>query len=553
MAVSVGIGVDITDDNIRVVRLRRGRRGAILEAAASVPCPKGAVVGGLVQNEQLLAAGLRQVFRLNQIKGAVVTASISGRAAVFRTLDLPAMQESEMRSVVASEMEHYRMIPAGQGTFDFLPLGKQDEGQRHGRVLVMAADGSIVDRYREALRLAGRQMTALEPAFAATCRAVYPEVGPGSVAILSVGSHAADLTILCQRAVCYLRQIDVGVHQLTGAPAPVAAAVEVEAMGDEHLGQIGANDGPAPAPGAEPMAAQASVETLAYELQRTLSFYLRETPGAEPVSEILLCVDPEQLPGLAKELGAALGLPVRLCRADSALAEAKGPAHVGTGGLNPAFAPAVGLALHALGGSEGVQNLDLSDTGTESRLARIAPRWLTFSLGISIILVFVAIATFLIVGQVVRTRQQRLDAAKAQLAEVTARQAELAAAAERAKEAVTLVELRGLPWSDILFQVSSFMPSGVWLTGLGTTGTSQLVLDGTALSANSVATLMDSLIQSPLFARPRVTRIAERKLGGREVVQYSIEVVVVPPVEPSAPPGVTAPSASSPAPAGRQP
>jgi len=534
MAVSVGIGVDITDDKLRVVRLRRGRRGAVLDVAGSAPCPKGAVVGGLVQNERLLAAALRQVFRQNQVKGAVVTASISGRAAVFRSLDLPAMEKAEMRSVVASEMEHYRMIPAGQGTFDFLPLGPREEGERHGRVLVMAADGTIVDRYREALRLAGRQMTALEPRFAATCRAVHPEVRSGSVAVLSVGSHTADLAILWNRAVCYLRQIDVGIQELTGAPAPVAAAVEAEESGDEHLNQIGSRQDSAG--GAEPTSAQASVRTLAYELQRSMSFYLRETPGAEPVTEILLCVDPEVLPGLAGELEAELGVRVSLCRADSALVETRNPVRVGENGLNPEFAPAVGLALHALGMSEGVQELDLSDTGQESRLARVAPRWLTVSLAISIALVSMAIVAFLIMGQVVRARQQRLNAAKAELAEVTAREAELAAAAERAREAVTLVELRGLPWSDILLQVSSFMPSGVWLTGLKTSGSNQLVLDGAAMSADSVATLMDSLIQSPLFARPRVTRITERKLGTSEVVQYTIEVVVVPPPEPTVPP-----------------
>lgn len=540
MASRVGIGLDIRDDQIRAVRLRRTRRGLYLERLGSAPTPNGAVRGGIVGDPRLLAGSLRHMLRSNDIRGARVVVGLSGRAAVSRVIEFPVVREEELRAVVAGEMEHYRMIPAGQSTFGFLRLGETDEGQRRTRLLLMAADRNVVDRYRETLRLAGLQMLALEPSLVASCRAAYPSVNEGGVALIAVGARTTELAIFCDGALSYSRQIDTGTLDIldggaSSAPAPqqISESAQDSPEHEADLTPVGAT--------------QVDLGSLAYELGRSLDFYHREMPRAPRVERLVLCGDVEQLPGIGSYLADSLNLPVSVCQPFEQMgyrASAFSPDRLAR--IGPSFACAIGLALQAMGEARDVPCLDLSDTGRESRLAKAAPKWLTGSLGVSIVLVIAALATSLVVGQVLGARKQALAKAKTELQRVAEIEQERTRAARRAREAITLVELRGLPWSDILFQLSEFIPEGVWLTGMQAEGGNTLSLDGMALSTDAVADFMEFLTRAPLFANPQTTRIQRAAEEKRSVIRYQVKVMVVQPasvplrqVENPAGPGAT--------------
>ena len=530
MASRVGIGLDIRDDQMRAVRLRRTRRGLYLERLGSAPTPSGAVRGGILGEPRLLAESVRQMLRSNDIGGGRVVVGLSGRATVSRVIELPEVREQELRAVVAGEMEHYRMIPAGQSTFGFVRLGETDEGQRRTRLLLMAADRNVVDRYREMLRLAGLQMLALEPSLVASCRAAYPSVNEGGVALIAVGARTTELAVFRNGALCYSRQIDTGrLDILDVGASDTATSQQVSELGQDSPEH---ERDPAAAP-----STQADLGSLAYELGRSLDFYHREMPRAARVERLVLCGDVEQLSGIDGYLAESLKLPVSVCQPFEQMdhrASAFSPD--GLTRIGPSFACAVGLALQAMGEAQDVSYLDLSDTGRESRLAKVAPRWLTGSLGVSIVLVVAALAASLAVGQVLGARKQALAQAKAELQRVAQIEQERARAARRAREAITLVELRGLPWSDILFQLSEFIPPGVWLTSLQAEGGNRLSLDGFALSADAVADFMELLARASLFANPQTTRIQKAVSRNRPVVRYQIKVAVVQPASPTSQP-----------------
>jgi len=523
MAVGVGIGLDISEDQIRVVQLRRTGRGIQLQALGALAPPSGALSGGVVHDARLLAEGLRRLFRESRITGSYprVVVGLPGRVAASRVLELPSMSPDELRAVVAGEMEHYRMIPAGQGTFDFVTLGQAATSNSQVRLLLMAADSRIVDGYREALRQAGVHMAALEPVALAACRAAFPSVKSGGVALILVGARTSDLAIFSNGVLRYCRQMDTGLLDLVAGSQSSSLDLpeteeRVEAPPEEvvslpSLGGVAGGD----------------LQSLVYELQRSLDFYHREAPAAERVERVVLAADTGRLRGLERYLELNLGLPVALCRPFEGVGHSDAR-------LNPeqfsrdesAYAAAVGLALRAIEEVPQAPRMDLSDTGPESRLAKVAPRWLTWALGVSIVLVVLSSLTWFVVGQAVQKRQQMLSASKAELARVTQIESERTSAARRAREAQAIVQLRGLPWSDILLEVSAFMPKGAWLTNLGTSSGNVLQLEGLALSADSVATLMDSLIRSPLFSRPRLAYVQKETVGRRPLVKYQIQVVV---------------------------
>jgi type IV pilus assembly protein PilM len=519
--------LEIGEDRIRAVELRRSGRSIQLHALGTAPVPQGALRGGTVEDVRLLAEGVRRALREHHVSGTMAVVGLPGRAAASRVLELPAMRKDELRAVVAGEMEHYRMIPAGQGTFDFVTLGEeQQDGNGQVRLLLMAADKKIVDSYREVLRLAGLQMLALEPLSLAASRSAFSSLSSGGVAMVVVGPRTTELAIFKDGVLCYSRQFDTGTLDLV-ARSPSGALDLTQDEGHEEETKTPQADSELPQLGG---AVGGDLPSLLYELRRSLDFYHREAPRSAQVERIVLSADAERLKGLDGYLEASLGLPVSLCQPFQGVLNSNpqlSPEHLAR--VGPAYASATGLALRALGEVPQAPCLDLSDTGVESRLAKVAPRWLTYALGISIAMVVAACLGYLLTGRALNTRERLLAASKAELARVAQLEQERTSAARRVQEARAIVELRGLPWSDILFQVAEFMPEGVWLTNLQVDSGNTLTMAGLALSADSVATLMDSLTRSRLFAGPRMTFVQKDTAGRRPLVRYQIKVTVTQP------------------------
>lgn len=520
MAASTGIGLYIGEEQIRAVKLRRSGRGVVLQALGSVATPPGAMSGGVVLDAKLLADAIRRLLRGYDITGNSAVVALPARTATSRVLELPKMNVEDLRTVVAGEMEHYRMIPPGQGTFDFIPLGEVVSGEQvRLRLLLIAADKRIVDSYREALRLAGLQLEALEPFSLAAARAAYPALGSGGVALVAVSARGTELSIFDSGMLRYSRQIDTGSMDLIRGSSSVR--LEAAAGGDPQQAP------PEQQPDLLARANAGGLQTLQFEIQRSFDFYHRESPEAAQVERILLCADSDQLQGLEAYLAENLGLPVAACEPFRGL-------HFAESQFNPdflarvgsAFAPAVGLALRALEEVPEAPGMDLSLTGRESILEKVAPRRLVWALALSILLVLAAVIGAWQLHRALQQREQELAATQARLAEIARTEEEQTRAARRVQEAQAIVQLGGLPWSDILFQVAEFMPQRSWLTNLSSDSTNSLSLEGGAMSADSVATLMDSLARSPLFSMPRMTSIQKDPSKSQPTVKFQIKVSV---------------------------
>jgi len=534
MASPVGIGIEIGEDEIRVVKVRRTPRGPVLQGLGSFATPPGAVSAGMVKDPHLLAEGLRAAFRSYDIKGAEAVVGLPSRAASSRVLELPVMNRKEMAAVVAGEMEHYRMIPQNQGTFDFIALSETTDEAKRLPILVMAAEKRVVDSYRDALRLAGMHMAALEPLSLAASRAIFPALERGGVALFTIGAHATELAVFHNGSLRYSRQIDIGTLELA-EEKPAAGTLP----GPEEEKAAGPDLPRLDRPGG-------TSQSLVYEIQRSLGFYHREAPNSERVERAIVSVDAERARDLKPYLESNLGLPVALADPfkDALYSETRFNRDL-LAQVGPAYAPAMGLALRMIEETPRAPRMDLSITGTESRMAKVAPKWLIWALAGSVALVLAVAIGVLLVNRAVQKTQSELSAAKQELTRVTREEQERTSAAKRAREAQSIVQLRGLPWSDILFQVSASMPDRVWLNGLGMESGNTLSFDGIAASAGSVATLMESLTRSPLFSGPQMSSITKDSSGGGSLVKYQVKVGITPPPAAS-PPAQSAPPGQTP-------
>src|SRR5579872_6515052 len=153
------IGIEISSGEVRgaCVRLQGGTPQ--LANVASVPVPPGSVDAEGVLNPQEIGECIRRVCSQLDPKVNHVVIGMTGCSLVARVMEIPPVPNHEVRAVLRGEMDHYRILPAGQSAFDFYrlpdPPNREEGDDAAGtapdavaRVLLMGAEERLVAGYR---------------------------------------------------------------------------------------------------------------------------------------------------------------------------------------------------------------------------------------------------------------------------------------------------------------------------------------------------------------------------------------------------------------------
>src|SRR5437870_6467892 len=153
---------------------------------------------------------------------------ITGCNLVARVMEIPPVPDSEVRSVLRGEMDHYKILPAGQSAFDYYRLPDAPErdpthsDEPVARVLLMGAEERLVASYRAVVDAAGLNLNAVEPGSIATLRALFPILrSEEAVATVMLSARGTDIFITQEGALQFYRRVDTGLPELR-ANAPAA-------------------------------------------------------------------------------------------------------------------------------------------------------------------------------------------------------------------------------------------------------------------------------------------------------------------------------------------
>src|SRR5438132_11603443 len=172
------IGIDVSPDEIRGACVRVIGGAPQLTAVASVPTPPGAIDEEGLLNTQDVAEAIRRLCAQLEPRPSGVAIGMTNCSLVARIMEIPPVPDGEVRAVLRGEMDHYRILPAGQSAFDFYRLpertttNENSEEETVSRVLLMGAEERMVASYRGAIDWSGMNLVAVEPGAIAILRAL---------------------------------------------------------------------------------------------------------------------------------------------------------------------------------------------------------------------------------------------------------------------------------------------------------------------------------------------------------------------------------------------
>lgn len=225
-------GLDISDLSLKIVYMKKQRRGMALGCFGEFSIPPGAVVQGEILQKDVLAETLRNAARTLGKKLPVrhVVASLPEERAFLQVIQLPRMRETELEYAVRFEAENYIPYPLEKVCLDFQEVQPLMSSTDHKDVLLAALPKDTVEAYVSVIEQAGFMPRAFEVESLAIARAlVFRDASAQPVLLVDFGATRTSFIVFSGHSVRFTASIPISSSQCTEAIAKACAVEQAKA------------------------------------------------------------------------------------------------------------------------------------------------------------------------------------------------------------------------------------------------------------------------------------------------------------------------------------
>jgi len=210
------VGLDIGSHAIKVCQLKSTAQGYSIVALGSTVLPEGAVEDGTLNDPEVVAKAITDLFDNLKIKNKKVGFSISGYSVIVKKVNLAIMEEDELEEHITAEAEQYIPFDIEDVYLDFQDLKTGTKEGTRTDVMLVAAKKEIVDDYLDMLKGLKKIPVLVDiDGFAMENAYEYNYQKTENVALVDIGASKMNINILSQGVSVVARDVIVGSRQLT--------------------------------------------------------------------------------------------------------------------------------------------------------------------------------------------------------------------------------------------------------------------------------------------------------------------------------------------------
>lgn len=212
-------GFDIGDESLKYVKLRRDRRIIRLDVFGKKSIPAGIIEAGQIKNKEEFKKNLQEL--LGELKNEYIVASLPEEKAFIGTLQLPLMEEEEIKESLETQLEEHIPLPLKEIIFDYEIIGQNDKNDKekkdHLDISYTAVPVVLLETYRDVLKSVGLTPVAFETEPHALVRALIQPSEKNSQMIIDFGKTRTSFIIANGRRVELSSTIQLGGQTLETA------------------------------------------------------------------------------------------------------------------------------------------------------------------------------------------------------------------------------------------------------------------------------------------------------------------------------------------------
>jgi type IV pilus assembly protein PilM len=229
-------GLDISDLSLKIVKLRKKKGTFNLVSLSEWEIPKGIIESGEIKNEPILIKIIKDSLCSalgEKIKTKYVVCSLPEEKSYLRIIQVPKMQDEEVKQAVQFEAENYIPLPLSDVYLDFQIVKPFCENIDHTDVLIAATPKKIVDSYVSVIEKSGLKPLAMEIESLSISRALIKgESSPVPVLLIDFGATRTSFIIFSGNSIRFTSSIQISSQDLTMA---IAAAMKIDLSKAEEI------------------------------------------------------------------------------------------------------------------------------------------------------------------------------------------------------------------------------------------------------------------------------------------------------------------------------
>jgi len=336
-------GLDIGSHSIKAVQLSGSAEQPVFVTAGQVQTSPESSSEDTEKAIQSLASSIKTLCKEAQISTNKVVTALPESQVFTRVIELPTLNQAEVRNAITWEAEQYVPIPLSEVRLDWQVLGKNKEGDKV-EVLLVAAPNALIERTINILKAAGLSVFGLETEITAVVRSLVQrnEDAPSTM-VVSIGASTTDLSIVSVGRISFTRSIPTGGLALARGVAQ-ELGFEID-QATEYMKTYGLDS--SSLEGKVMQAIKPIFDVIVNEIRRSLAYY--STKHADlPVKRIIVTGGTAKLPGIVVYLAESLGLEVQIGNPWERISLPR-PIAAKLAEDSTSYAVAVGLALKPAG------------------------------------------------------------------------------------------------------------------------------------------------------------------------------------------------------------
>ncbi len=202
------VGLDISDQVIRFVELKRVGAQFQLGRYGKEPLPKDVIEEGYVKDKVQFAeilTRIQQKYNLDFIK-----ASLPEEKSYLFKIDLPMMPEADIRGALQFKIEENVPISLADAIYDYRILKNPEPGDKTLKVSVTVVHTKMVQSYLDAFKTAGLTAIELQVESQAFSHAAIPHDADETYILISMRENRTVLAIVSQQEVQFTSTLAIG-------------------------------------------------------------------------------------------------------------------------------------------------------------------------------------------------------------------------------------------------------------------------------------------------------------------------------------------------------
>ncbi len=210
------VGLDIGSRTVKVAEIVETKRGHSLKKFGMTDIAPGLIEDGTINDPELVAEAIREVFKPYNIKEQNVAISIGGYSVIVKKINVQTMAEDQLQETIHFEAEQYIPFDISDVNLDFQILGPNENNPNQMNVFLVAAKKEMVNDYINLVNLAGLNPCIIDvEAFALqNIFEINYESKDENVALIDIGASKTSLNILKGNNSVFMRDVSLGCGQI---------------------------------------------------------------------------------------------------------------------------------------------------------------------------------------------------------------------------------------------------------------------------------------------------------------------------------------------------